>query len=147
MGDTETAGTSETAETDTSGASETPETISFAEWRASRPLYGGLALVVGGLIIAWPAVQFLLQTSMLQSDSLVSLGVVVGALIVFLGVGVILRPEFSTEIGLAGLVLATASFIVAFGGLLVGMLVASLGGILCFAWTPPDEDLPLSVED
>jgi len=133
---------------DASGTAErsTSETISFAEWRAARPFYGGLALVVGGLVIAWPSLQFLLQASMLQSQSVVSLGVVVGALVVFLGVAALLRPEYSTGIGLAGLVLSTASFVVAFGGLLVGMFVASAGGILCFAWTPPDEALPLVEE-
>ncbi|MFD1587773.1 DUF6114 domain-containing protein [Halorientalis brevis] len=120
------------------------ETITFGEWRATRPFWGALALIAGGLVIAWPSLQFLLQTSMLQSQSVVSLGVVVGALLVFLGVGVLTRPEYSTAIGLAGLVLATISFPVAFGGLLVGMVVASVGSILCFAWTPADENVPVA---
>ncbi len=137
-------GTVTDADTPGTTGSSTEETITFAEWRAARPFYGGLALIVGGLVIAWPSVQFLLQASMLQHQSVVSLGVIVGALIVFLGVAALLRPEHSTVIGLAGLILATASFVVAFGGLLVGMFVASAGGILCFAWRPSGESLPLA---
>lgn len=134
------------SDTDATGTASdsTDETITFAEWRAVRPFYGSLALIVGGLIIAWPSLEFLLQASMLQSQSVVSLGVVVGALIVFLGIAALLRPEHSMAIGLAGLVLATVSFPIAFGGLLVGMFVASAGGILCFAWSPPEDALPLS---
>ena len=126
------------------GSTAGEETITFGEWREARPFWGGLARVVGGLVTAWPSLQFLLQTSMLQSQSVVSLGVIVGALIVFLGVGVLLRPDHSTVIGLAGLLLATISFPVAFGGLLVGMVIASAGSVLCFAWTPADENVPLA---
>ncbi|MFB6178560.1 MAG: DUF6114 domain-containing protein [Halorientalis sp.] len=133
-------GTQETAD----GATE--ETITFAEWRAARPFYGGLALIVGGLVVTWPSLQFLLQTTVLQSQSVVSLGVIVGALLVFLGLAAWLRPEHSMVIGVGGLVLATLSFPVAFGGLLVGMLVASAGGILCFAWQPPADNPLVSSE-
>lgn len=129
---------------DADASTATEETVTFGEWRAARPFYGGIALIVGGLIIAWPSLQFLLQASMLQSETVVSLGVVVGALLVFLGVGALMRPDLSTVIGLAGLVLATVSFVVAFGGLLIGMFVASAGGVLCFAWTPTAEALPLA---
>jgi hypothetical protein len=123
------------------------ETVTFAEWRAQRPFWAGVAMVAGGLVIAYPSLDFLMETSLLRGESIVSLGIVVGALIVFLGVGVLLRPEHSTGIGLATLVLAAASFVVAFGGLLVGMLLAGLGGVLSFAWRPPRTDPPLPAEE
>ena len=124
------------------------ETITFAEWRRARPFGGALLLVVGGLLVAWPSLQVVLSTRPFDSYPTASLGTIVGAGIVFVGVAVLLRPERARILGVAGLVLASLSFLIAFGGYLIGMLVASAGGILCFAWrpTPEYERLILDVE-
>ncbi|WP_299265179.1 DUF6114 domain-containing protein [Halorientalis sp.] len=115
------------------------ETITFAEWRRARPFGGALLLVVGGLLVAWPSVQVVLSTRPFDGYPISTLGTVVGAGIVFVGVAVLLRPERARVLGIAGLVLASVSFLVAFGGYLVGMVVASAGGVLCFAWRPTAE--------
>ncbi|MFB6164547.1 MAG: DUF6114 domain-containing protein [Haloarculaceae archaeon] len=120
------------------------ETISFAEWRASRPFGGAIGLILGGLVIAWPAIEFLLRTTTLASGSVISLGIVLGGLLVLLGAAALVRPEHATALGAAGLVLSSISFVVVFGGFLVGMVLSGAGGLLCFAWRPDDgADYPL----
>lgn len=117
------------------------ERMTLSEWRATRPVYAALAMIVGGLVIAWPSLQFLLQASLVESSAPVSLGVVVGALTVFTGGLALVRPDWSTGLGAAACALSAVSFVVAFGGMLVGMLAVGIGGILCFAFRPPTETL------
>ena len=123
------------------------ETITFAEWRRARPFAGALLLVAGGMLVAWPSLQVVLSTQPFDAYPTSSLGTVVGAGIVFAGVAALVRPERARELGVAGLVLASISFLVAFGGYLIGMLVASAGGILCFAWRPTEEYERLILDD
>lgn len=123
------------------------ETITFAEWRRARPFAGALLLVAGGMLVAWPSLQVVLSTQPFDAYPTSSLGTVVGASIVFAGVAALVRPERARELGVAGLVLASISFLVAFGGYLIGMLVASAGGILCFAWRPTEEYERLILDD
>lgn len=120
-----------------------PETVTFAEWRATRPFAGALALILGGLLVAWPSLQFLAQTVTMAAGSVVSFGIVIGGLLVFAGVAALVRPEHATVLGFAGLALSASSFVVAFGGLLIGMVVSGVGGLLCFAWEPPADGYDL----
>jgi hypothetical protein len=113
--------------------------MALGEYRDTRPLYGAVAMVLGGLLVAWPSLQFLLQANLVEGGA-PSLGVVVGALAVFAGVLVVVRPERSTALGAFALALSAVSFVVAFGGLLVGMLLVGAGGVLTFAWRPPADD-------
>jgi len=120
------------------------EAVTFAEWRATRPFYAALAVVAGGLLVAWPSVAFLVAARGFGGGSLVPFGVVVGVLLVLTGVGALLRPEHADSLGLAAMALSTLSFFVTFGGYLVGMALAGLGGALCFGWTPdPEGPAPL----
>jgi hypothetical protein len=120
----------------------TRERMTLSEWRETRPVYAAFAMIVGGLLIAWPSLQFLLQASVLQSSAPVSLGVVVGALVVFTGGLALVRPDGSTRLGATACALSAVSFVVAFGGMLVGMLLVGIGGILCFGFRPPAETRP-----
>jgi hypothetical protein len=123
--------------TDTDGTTE-PETITFAEWRAQRPFWPGLVMILGGLAIAWPALQFVLTASLVESRSIVTLGIPLGALVVFAGIGATLRPERSNGLGLAGICLSTLSFVIVFGGVFfLGLILGGAGGVLAFAWEPP----------
>lgn len=115
-----------------------PETITFAEWRAQRPFWPGLVMILGGLAIAWPALRFVLAASLVESRSVVTLGIPLGALVVFAGVGVIVRPARSSQLGLVGICLSTLSFVVVFGGVFfLGLILGGAGGVLAFAWAPP----------
>lgn len=116
------------------------EHTTFAEWRATRPFYGALALVAGGFVIAWPSLQFVRDSQLLYDSAVVSFGVIVGALIALVGLVVLVRPAYATSLGLAAIVLSAVSFVVAFGGLLVGMVLSSAGGVACFAWEPAAEE-------
>lgn len=115
-----------------------PETVTFAEWRAERPFWPGLVMILGGLAIAWPALQFVLTASLVESRSVVTLGVPLGALVVFAGVTAIVRPERTSALGVVGIVLSAFSFLVVFGGaFFLGLILGGAGGVLVFAWEPP----------
>jgi hypothetical protein len=119
--------------------SEQVGTVSFAEWRAQRPFAGGVAQVLGGTFIVWPSMQFLLDARIADGGVAAPLGVVVGTLVVATGTFALARPDRATELGCVAVVLSVLSFPVAFGGLLVGMLLGGVGGVACFAWKPPTE--------
>lgn len=126
---------------DTNGTE--PETITFAEWRAQRPFWPGLVMVCGGLAIAWPALQFVVTASLVESQSVVTLGIPLGALVVFAGIGAMLRPGLSSQLGVVGICLSTLSFVVVFGGVFfLGLILGGAGGVLAFAWEPPVGPLP-----
>jgi len=126
-----------TMRTDTDGTTE-PETITFAEWRAQRPFWPGVVMILGGLAIAWPALQFVLAASLVESRAVVTLGIPLGALVVFAGTGAIVRPARSNALGLIGICLSTLSFVIVFGGVFfLGLILGGAGGVLAFAWEPP----------
>ena len=111
----------------------------FTEWRRTRPFAGAVLLILGGMIVGYVPMQLLVDVTLL-SGSFSFIGLVFAILISLSGVFVLLRPEHSTFFGVAGVLLSTASILVALGGLFVGMTVGTVGGVLCFAWRPPSED-------
>ena len=114
------------------------ETVTFAEWRAERPFWPGVVLILGGVAIAWPALRFALSASLIESRSVVTLGIPLGALVIFTGVTAIVRPERTSTLGVVGIVLSAFSFLVVFGGaFFLGLILGGAGGVLLFAWEPP----------
>lgn len=106
----------------------------FRRWRKTRPFWGGILTMLGGLEIA--AITGASYELLLISKS-VGFAIAVGAAIAVLGLTMWLSPALSKLLGLMTFVVALLSFVTSnLGGFLLGMLLAILGGGLAFAWEP-----------
>ena len=109
--------------------------IWWLRWRRSRPFWGGLFALAGGLTIVWlPANQY----TVLALPGVAGLaGFLLGGLCITLGLLLWFHPAQRTFAGVTIVLLALASFIYTnFGGFLIGMILAMIGGALGFAWKP-----------
>lgn len=109
----------------------------FREWRQPRPLGGAVLLLLGGAMIAYVPAQFASELLFIGGTFTV-IGLVFAVAVGFCGVAALAKPRFSTVFGTLGIVFSTLSLFGALGGLLVGMVVGTAGGILCYAWEPPE---------
>lgn len=104
----------------------------FRAWRRSRPFWGGLLCLLGGLEIA--LIPLTAYRIILVSHS-VAFAALVGAVIAILGLMLWMTPAHNKLYGLVALVLALVSFVTSnVGGFLLGGLLAIIGGALGFAW-------------
>lgn len=108
----------------------------FREWRATRPFWGGLLLIVASLIIAWVPIQFAFEL-MLIGGAFTVIGLVFALLVFLSGVAALLKPNLATLAGIAGIGFSILSLVGALGGLLIGALLGLAGGSLCIAWEAP----------
>ncbi|MFC4910307.1 DUF6114 domain-containing protein [Actinomadura gamaensis] len=107
----------------------------FRRWRRTRPFWGGLLAVLGGLeIIAIP----LAPMPVVIHQGLAGIASwLFGALLVVAGLLLWFQPAQRTFFGVLAVLLSLGSFLTSnFGGFLLGMLLGLLGGALGFAWTP-----------
>jgi hypothetical protein len=109
--------------------------LAFRRWRRSRPFWGGLWSVLGGLVIlAGPATAFKV---ILVAGQIVWVGILVGLLISAFGLLVWFAPSQRQIAGILIVFLAAASFISSdLGGFFIGMILAITGGAMVFAWVP-----------
>src|SRR5215469_8262145 len=114
--------------------------LGFRRWRRSRPFWGGVWAILGGLIILYmPTMAIKL---LLASGTTVLVGILNGALIAIFGLFLWFAPSLRQIVGVLIAMLAIASLITAdFGGFLIGMIVAAIGGALGFAWVPVEPHL------
>lgn len=108
----------------------------FRRWRQPRPMLGSTLLILGGLLIAYVPVQFTSEL-MLVGGAFTILGMMFAVLVMFCGFSALVKPELSSIFGVLGIALSTLSLFGALGGLFIGMIVGTSGGILCYAWEPP----------
>lgn len=109
----------------------------FAEWRRARPFWGGVLLMLAGLVIGWVPAQFAGEL-MLIGGTFTVIGMVFAAFVFLSGAFALYRPDLATILGISGIALAILSLLGALGGLFVGMLLGIVGGNLCVAWEPPE---------
>jgi len=112
--------------------------ILFSLWRQLRPFWGGSLLVVGGLLVAFLPLYFD-QLLLFTNDGFTTRGLLFAVLIMVCGLAALLLPAFSSVLGGLGMLLSTLSLFGALGGFVVGALVSGIGGLLCFAWQPPED--------
>ncbi|MFC7238549.1 DUF6114 domain-containing protein [Saliphagus sp. GCM10025317] len=114
----------------------------FNEWRMQRPFLGAILLCLAGIIITWVPMQILPDIIFIGGEmaGFLSIGAMFGVFVFVTGVFALYRPGSSDVIGVVGVVLSIFSLFGALGGLLVGMLLGILGGNLCLAWQPREEE-------
>jgi hypothetical protein len=109
----------------------------FIEWKRQRPFWGGVLLMLAGAAIAYVPLQFATELAVI-GGSFTVIGLVFAVLVFLIGSFVLVRPEVSTVLGVAGIAFSILSIFGALGGLFIGMLLGIAGGNLCIAWQNPD---------
>jgi hypothetical protein len=109
----------------------------FRRWRRPKPLLGGSLLVLGGFAISYVPLQFSSELLLIGGAYTIA-GLMFSVLVAFCGLAAITKPELSSIFGAFGIALSTLSIFGALGGFLVGTVVGTAGGVLCYAWEPPE---------
>jgi len=114
-------------------------TAGFRHWRRSRPFWGGLAILLGAVVVI--VVPFATLTIGEVTVSLSTPGgsaaTLVAAVLVCCGAAAWWRPEYKTAAGVVAMVAALVAVVTTnLGGLIVGSLLAVLGAAATLAWTP-----------
>ena len=114
---------------------------SFGSWRRSRPFWGGLFILLGGLEIfltVWAPLPVVLKVGM-QSV----LGYLIPLVIVLCGLLLWFNPSQRVFYSLVAILLCLSSWITSnMGGFVVGLLLGLIGGSLAFAWAPAGGAVP-----
>ena len=118
-----------------------PRRPTFRVWRRSRPFWGGLLLLLGGLEMLLIPLTGVLAHGQIKLVIYVGIGgvfgILIGALLIACGLALWFHPVHKTFYAIAGLLLALLSFIgTNLGGFFIGMLLGIVGGSLAFAWYP-----------
>src|ERR1700722_18367873 len=117
----------------------------FRAWRRSRPFWGGLLMVLGGLeLLALPLTGVFIHGA-IKLVIYIGIGgvfgVLIGVLLITAGIAAWVNPTHRVFYGIAGIVLGIISFPASnLGGFVIGMLLAIGGGALAFAWVPADPE-------
>ncbi|MFE0510533.1 DUF6114 domain-containing protein [Streptomyces sp. NPDC058964] len=115
----------------------------FWVWRGERPFWAGLFTLAAGLpIIYFPYVRLTpAGIPLALSTTAGASSLVIGILLIVLGISLWFHHQARLFAGVAGMLLALASFPLAnFGGLFIGLFLGLVGGSLACAWAPPDAD-------
>jgi len=121
----------------------------FDDWRAVRPFWGGVLLMLSGLLLGYIPFYTLDNFAFTGgTGELIGLIGLVFAFFTFLsGVASITHPQISTLAGMTGIVMAILSIVGGtFGGMGVGTFVGMVGGSLCVAWIQEEETVELDPE-
>ncbi|WP_165978609.1 DUF6114 domain-containing protein, partial [Actinomadura darangshiensis] len=112
-----------------------PAPHGFRRWRRTRPFWGGLFAVLGGVeLIAIPLAPMPLVVHQGMAGVASWL---IGALLVTAGALLWFQPAQRSFYGILAVLLSLVSFVTSnFGGFLAGLLLGVVGGALGFAWSP-----------
>jgi hypothetical protein len=110
---------------------------SAADWRRSRPFWGGVFLVAAGAeLLLIPLPEHSLGLIMHIGTGGV-LGILIGALLIACAFLLWFQPQHRVFYSIAAVLLAIAALVASnLGGFVVGTVLGVLGGSLGFAWTP-----------
>ena len=112
---------------------------SFRAWRGQRPFWAGLLTLLGGLpIMYFPYANLTVgQLTVRMATTAGSGSLIIGVLLVVLGFTLWFQSTARVFAGVAAILLGLVSLVVSnFGGLLVGFLLALIGGGMAVAWAP-----------
>ncbi|MCC3772059.1 DUF6114 domain-containing protein [Streptomyces sp. UNOC14_S4] len=111
----------------------------FREWRGRRPFWGGLYTLLAGFPIMYiPYQTMTLGDLHIRIATTAGAGsLIIGVLLVVLGLTLWFQQQSRIFAGVAAILLALVSLVVAnFGAFLIGFLLALVGGALGVSWAP-----------
>jgi hypothetical protein len=97
-------------------------------------IVGGTFIAIGGIVLA--TIGTILAITIGLHSALFYVGLVAGLLTIAMGGLMLLVPSANTVLGIATIVLAVISIPFAFGGFVIGFLLALFGGVLATLWKP-----------
>ncbi|MFJ5302049.1 DUF6114 domain-containing protein [Streptomyces sp. NPDC088350] len=124
--------------------------LQFRAWRGTRPFWGGLFVMLGGLPIAYfPYAHLQVGHLTLAMATTAGAGsLIIGVLLVVLGLSLWYQKHVRTFAGTAAILLALVSIPVSnLGGFLIGFLLAMVGGALAVSWAPGAPPEPQAVQE
>ena len=109
----------------------------FTQWRAGRPFWGGLFLVLSGVCLLLPPLA-----TVEVGDVLISISTIAGVSTLLLGsmmlvcaTAVLTRASARVPAGVAAMLIALVALPAAnFGGFVVGTLLGVIGAAAALAW-------------
>lgn len=111
----------------------------FRTWRRTRPFWGGLAIILGAvivLVIPFATLKIGALTVSLSTPG-GSAAALVATVLGCCGATAWWRPEFKTAAGVVAMVAALVAIVATnLGGLIIGSVLAVLGAAAVLAWTP-----------
>ncbi len=123
--------------------------LRFRVWRGARPFWAGLLTLLGGVPIAYvPYAHVTLGHLTLTMATTAGAGsLIIGVLLITLGLTMWFHHIVRVFAGIASILLALVSLPVSnFGGLVVGFLLAMIGGALSISWAPGEPAKPVPTE-
>ncbi len=116
----------------------------------SRPIVAGILTILGGLFILVGGTVFALIGAVFAIfgvfSPLFGVGILLGLLTLLAGVLMLAIPRGHTIWGILAIVLALVSIPFALAGLILGFVLAVLGGLLAMAWHPPPPSRLITVD-
>ncbi|WP_405185202.1 DUF6114 domain-containing protein [Streptomyces albidoflavus] len=107
----------------------------FRTWRRSRPFWGALWTGLGGFVILFLPLAPLGRILQVGIGGVA--GMAAGALLMAMALLILLMPGQRYAAGIVAVVVGVASFpLTNLGGLVIGMVLAVLGGSMAFGWLP-----------
>ncbi|GHE68366.1 DUF6114 domain-containing protein [Streptomyces vinaceus] len=104
-------------------------------WRRTRPFWGGLLVVLGGVELLLVPLSPLTVLVSLGLGGIAAIGI--GAALVVAGLFLWFLPQARAYVSVHALLLSVLSFLATnLGGFLVGMALGIAGSALAFGWTP-----------
>lgn len=111
----------------------------FRAFRRTRPFWGGLWLLLGGIVVIRVATMPLGMA--IGGGWNASAGYILGGAMIMFALVSWFAPFYSTLCGLMGVFLALAAFISAnLGGLLLGSILGIIGGAMVWGWGEKKSD-------
>jgi len=115
--------------------------LTFRAWRRTRPFWGGLLLILGGLELLGIPLSGILSRGAVRLVVYIGIGgvfgVLIGILLIVAGIAVWVSPVHRVFYGIAGVIMGLASFPTSnLGGFFLCMLLAIIGGSIAVAWSP-----------
>jgi MFS family permease len=115
--------------------------MAWRNWRRSRPFWGGLWCIVGGLIIAYAPLTAL--KLILVAGTSVWAGILMGVLVALMGLVLWFAPSQRIVAAVLAIAFSIVSLVTSnLGGYFLGMILGVVGGALGFGWMPVTSQAP-----